>query len=108
MVALDIAFAAIVSCRSASMGSPSPTSCPAWNTSSTAPSRCIGGSPCRSDRSPPPWNIALASLLAGTAAAITLASLPEAVDLVMRLLRLAVPGVVGLVVRLAALAALRI
>jgi putative peptidoglycan lipid II flippase len=52
--------------------------------------------------------IALASLLAGTASAITLASLPEAVDLVMRVLRLAIPGVVGLVVLLATLAALRI
>jgi putative peptidoglycan lipid II flippase len=52
--------------------------------------------------------IALASLLAGTAAAITLASLPEAVDLVMRVLRLAIPGVVGLVVLLATLAALGI
>ena len=52
--------------------------------------------------------IALASLLAGTAAAVTLASLPEAVDLVMRVLRLVIPGVVGLVVLLATLAALGI
>jgi putative peptidoglycan lipid II flippase len=52
--------------------------------------------------------IALASLLAGTTAAVTLASLPEAVDLVTRVLRLAIPGVVGLVVLLATLAALGI